>query len=62
MKISENVIHQVFLIDIHSQGTKNDGLTKKKIAKDYFEFLLYLLFHDYNEVVYDYDYNDIMLI
>ncbi len=28
---------------------------KTKIAKDYFEFSLYLLFHDYNELVYDYN-------
>jgi hypothetical protein len=28
---------------------------KKKIAKDYFGFLLYLLFHDYNGLVYDYN-------
>jgi hypothetical protein len=27
----------------------------KMIAKDYFEFLLHLLFHDYNGLVYDYN-------
>jgi len=34
----------------------------KMIAKDYFGFLLHLLFHDYNGLVYDYNYNDVMLI
>jgi len=34
----------------------------KKIAKDYFGFLLYLLFHGYSGLVYDYNYNDVMLI
>ncbi len=35
---------------------------RKRITKDYFGFLLHLLFHDYNELVYDYNYNDFMLI
>jgi hypothetical protein len=30
-------------------------LKKKRIAKDYFEFLLYLLFHDYSGLVYNYN-------
>jgi hypothetical protein len=29
---------------------------------DYFGFLFHLLFHDYNGLVYDYNYNDVMLI
>jgi hypothetical protein len=40
---------------IHNQGTQKDGLMKKKITKDYFGFLLHLLFHDYNGLVYDYN-------
>jgi hypothetical protein len=47
---------------IHNHGTQKDGLMKKMIAKDYFGFLLHLLFHDYNGLVYDYNYNDVMLI
>jgi hypothetical protein len=35
---------------------------KKKIAKDYFEFLLQLLFHDYSGLVCDYNNNDVMLM
>jgi hypothetical protein len=31
---------------------------KKRIAKDYFGFLLHLLFHDYIGLIYDYNYND----
>ncbi len=34
----------------------------KKIAKNYFGFLLCLLFCDYMGMVYDYNYNDVMLI
>jgi hypothetical protein len=40
---------------IHNQRTQKDGLTKKKTTKDYFGFLLHLLFHDYNGLVYDYN-------
>jgi len=32
------------------------------IAKNYLKFLLHLLFHDYIGLVYDYNYNDVMLI
>jgi hypothetical protein len=35
---------------------------KERITKNYFKFLLYLLFHDYNGLVYAYYYNDFMLI
>jgi hypothetical protein len=38
---------QRLLGHIHGQGTKKDSSTKKKIAKDYFGFLLHLLFHGY---------------
>jgi hypothetical protein len=41
---------------IHNQGIQKDYLTKKlKIVKDYFEFSLYLLFHDYRGLIYDYN-------
>ncbi len=46
---------------IHDQSAQNDGL-QKKTSKDYFRFLLHLLFHDHNGLVYDYNYNDVMLI
>jgi hypothetical protein len=36
-----------FLGHIHNQDIQ------KRIAKNYFEILLYLLFHDYNGLVYD---------
>jgi hypothetical protein len=39
---------------IHNQGTQKDS-NKKRIAKDYFEFLLHLLFHDYKGLLYDYN-------
>jgi hypothetical protein len=47
----------------HSQlrYTKRQSNEKKNV-KNYFEFLLYLLFHDYNGLVYHYNYNDVMLI
>jgi hypothetical protein len=45
---------------INDHGTKNDSLTKKRIAKDYFGFLVYLIFHDYSGLVYVYNYNDVM--
>jgi hypothetical protein len=32
------------------------------IANHYFGFLFHLLFHDYSELVYEYNYNDVMLI
>jgi hypothetical protein len=32
------------------------------IAKDFIGFLLHLLFHDYSGLVYDYNYNDVVLI
>jgi hypothetical protein len=35
---------------------------EKTTTKDYFEFLLHLLFHDYSGLVYDYNYNDVMLM
>jgi len=35
---------------------------KKRTIKIYFGFLLHLLFHDYNGLVYDYNYNDVKLI
>jgi hypothetical protein len=38
---------------IDDQGTKKDS-SKCFFAKDYFGFLLHLLFHDYNGLVYDY--------
>ncbi len=41
---------------IHNQGIQKDYLTKKlRTGKDYFEFLLYLLFHDYRGLIYDYN-------
>jgi hypothetical protein len=40
---------------IHNQGTQKDGLTKKRTTNDYLGFLLHLLFHDYNGLVYDYN-------
>lgn len=46
---------------IHDQSAQNDGL-QKKTSKDYFRFLLHLLYHDHNGLVYDYNYNDVMLI
>jgi hypothetical protein len=47
---------------IHSEGTQKDNLLLKKAAKDYFGFLLHLLFHNYSGLIYDYNYNDVMLI
>jgi len=32
------------------------------IAKDYFWIFITILFHDYSVLVYDYNYNDVMLI
>ncbi len=40
---------------IHGQATKEDGLMTNKTTKDYFAFLLHLIFHDYNGLVYDYN-------
>jgi hypothetical protein len=37
------------------QGTQKDGLMEKMTTKDYFGFLLYLLFHDYSGLVHDYN-------
>jgi len=48
--------------DIYCWGTKKDILTKKRITKDYFDFLLHFELHYYNELVYDYNYHDVMLI
>jgi hypothetical protein len=39
---------------IHNQGTQKDDLMER-IAKEYFGFLLHLLFHDYRGLVYDYN-------
>jgi len=47
---------------IHNQGTQKESLMKKKTTKNYFGFLLHLLFYDYSGLVYDYNYNDAMLI
>jgi len=47
---------------IHNQGAQKDGLTKKWLQKTIFGFLLQFLFHDYSVLVYDYNYNDVMLI
>jgi len=47
---------------IHNEGTQKENLLKKKTAKDYFGFLLHLLFHDYSGLIYNYKYNDVMLI
>jgi hypothetical protein len=49
-------------MDIHGWRTKKDSLMKERITKDYFGFLLHLELHYYNELVYDYTYNDVMLI
>jgi len=35
----------------YPKGQSNE----KRIAKDYFEFLLHLLFHNYSVLVYDYN-------
>jgi hypothetical protein len=43
-------------------GYPKGQFNKKMIAKDYFGFLLHFLFHDYEGLVYDYNYNDVMLI
>ncbi len=43
-------------------GYPKGGFNEKKIAKDYFEFLLQLLFHDYSGLVCDYNNNDVMLM
>jgi hypothetical protein len=41
---------------IHNQGTQKDCLIEKlRTIKDYFEFLLHLLFHDYRRLVHDYN-------
>jgi hypothetical protein len=41
---------------INDHGSKMDGLTKKRITKDYFGFLVHLLFHDYSGLMYVYKY------
>jgi hypothetical protein len=47
----------------YSQSRYQKGQSnKKKTSKDHFGFLLHLLFHDYNGLMYDYNYNDVMLI
>jgi len=50
--------HGVYSQSRYPKGQSNE----KKTTKDCFEFLLHLLFHDYNRLVYDYNYNDFMLI
>jgi hypothetical protein len=40
---------------IHNQGTQKDGLMIFFLAKEYFGFLLYSIFHGYSGMVYDYD-------
>jgi hypothetical protein len=40
----------------YSQSGYSKGqFNKKTFAKDYFEFLLYLLFYNYSGLVYDYN-------
>jgi hypothetical protein len=34
---------------------------EKKTTKDCFGFLLHSLFHDYKGLVYDYNYNDVLI-
>jgi hypothetical protein len=41
-----------FVGHIHNHGTQKENLMT---TKDYFGFLLHLLFHDYNRLVYDYN-------
>ncbi len=60
-------IWKYFLIKNYNWAYSRLGYLKgwfneKKIIHDYFQFLLYLLFHDYSELVYDYNYNDVVLI
>jgi hypothetical protein len=43
-------------------GYQKGWFNEKKTTKDYFGFLLHLLFHDYSGLVYDYNSNDVMLI
>jgi hypothetical protein len=40
---------------IHNQGTQKEGLIEKGLQKTILDFLLPLLFHDYNGLVYDYN-------
>jgi hypothetical protein len=40
---------------IHNQHTQKDNLMNFFFTKDYFGFLLHLLFHDYNGLLYDYN-------
>jgi hypothetical protein len=43
-------------------GYPKGWLNGKMTPKDYFGFLLHLLFHDYSGLIYDYSWNDVMLI
>jgi hypothetical protein len=45
-----------FQFRAYSQSRYPKGRSnEKKTTKDYFEFLLHLLFHDYSGLVYDYN-------
>ncbi len=58
--LDEYILHEVINIKAYSdQSAQNDGL-QKKTWKDYFRFLLHLLFHDHNGLVYDYNYNNVI--
>jgi len=46
---------------IHGYGTKKKN-SQKRTTKNSFRFLLHLLFHDYDGLVYDFNCNDAMLI
>jgi hypothetical protein len=44
-----SILINLFSFHPYQKGQSNE----KKIAKDYFGFLLHLLFHDYSGLVYD---------
>jgi hypothetical protein len=57
------VFWQTFINWAYSQlGCPKGWSNRKMTTKDYFQFLLHLLFHDYRGLIYDYNYNDVMLI
>jgi len=47
---------------IHDQGTKKDDLMKKRLQRTILNFYCIYYFHNCSGLMYDYDYNDIMLI